>query len=115
VSTSATERCAHRSHHHPWLRRGRLGEGWRLLPINVTGATAAIAPDIGFRGQIARGFALMSRTLEALAHVQEEIDEPIIQAPVDSTGAGEMYTPASSTLPVYNLGGGQRRPAREVK
>jgi hypothetical protein len=67
------------------------------------------------RGQIARGFALMSRTLEALAHVQEEIDEPIIQAPVDSTGAGEMYTPASSTLPVYNLGGGQRRPAREVK
>jgi hypothetical protein len=37
----------------------------------------------------------MSRTLEALAHVQEEIDEPIIQASVDSTGAGGMYTPAS--------------------
>lgn len=52
-------------------------EAGRALPINVTGAIAAIASDIGFRWQIARGFALMSRTLGALAHVQEEMDEPI--------------------------------------
>lgn len=49
----------------------------RRLPVNVTGAIAAIASDIGFRWQIARGFALMSRTLGSLAHIQEEIDEPL--------------------------------------
>jgi citrate synthase len=52
-------------------------ESGRLLPVNVTGAIAAIASDIGFRWQIARGFALMSRTLGALAHVQEEMDAPM--------------------------------------
>ena len=49
----------------------------RRLPVNVTGAIAAIASDIGFRWEIVRGFALMSRTLGALAHIQEEIDEPL--------------------------------------
>jgi len=52
-------------------------EAGRRLPVNVTGAIAAIASDIGFRWQVARGFALMSRTLGALAHIQEEIDEPL--------------------------------------
>jgi citrate synthase len=52
-------------------------ESGRRLPVNVTGAIAAIASDIGFRWQIARGFALMSRTLGALAHIQEEMDSPL--------------------------------------
>lgn len=52
-------------------------EAGRMLPVNVTGAIAAIASDIGFRWEIVRGFALMSRTLGALAHIQEEIDEPL--------------------------------------
>jgi len=51
--------------------------GGRPLPPNVTGAIAAIASDIGFRWQITRGFALIARTLGALAHIQEEMDEPI--------------------------------------
>ena len=49
----------------------------RLLPVNVTGAIAAIASDMGFRWQITRSFALIGRVLGALAHIQEEIDEPI--------------------------------------
>lgn len=49
----------------------------RHLRVNVTGAIAAISSDLGFRWEIARGFALMSRTLGALAHVQEEIDAPL--------------------------------------
>jgi Citrate synthase len=49
----------------------------RLLPVNVTGAIAAIASDMGFRWQITRSFALIGRVLGALAHIQEEMDEPI--------------------------------------
>jgi citrate synthase len=49
----------------------------RLLPVNVTGAIAAIASDMGFRWEITRAFALIGRTLGALAHIQEEMDEPI--------------------------------------
>jgi citrate synthase len=49
----------------------------RPLPVNVTGAIASIASDMGFRWQITRGFALIARTLGALAHIQEEMDEPI--------------------------------------
>lgn len=47
------------------------------LPVNVTGAIAAIASDLGFRWQITRGFALIGRTLGALGHIQEEMDDPI--------------------------------------
>jgi citrate synthase len=49
----------------------------RLLPVNVTGAIAAIASDMGFRWQITRSFALIGRVLGALAHIQEEMDDPI--------------------------------------
>ncbi|MCI0345953.1 MAG: citryl-CoA lyase [Chloroflexi bacterium] len=49
----------------------------RPLPINVTGAIAAIASDMGFRWEITRGFALIGRTLGALGHIQEEMDDPI--------------------------------------
>lgn len=49
----------------------------RPLPVNVTGAIASIASDMGFRWEITRGFALIGRVLGALAHIQEEMDEPI--------------------------------------
>jgi citrate synthase len=49
----------------------------RPLPVNVTGAIAAVASDMGFRWEITRAFALIGRTLGALAHIQEEMDEPI--------------------------------------
>jgi citrate synthase len=46
----------------------------RLLPVNVTGAIAAITSDMGFRWEIVRGFALIGRVLGALGHIQEEMD-----------------------------------------
>lgn len=49
----------------------------RLLPVNVTGGIAAVASDMGFRWEITRAFALIGRTLGALAHIQEEMDEPM--------------------------------------
>lgn len=49
----------------------------RPLPVNVTGAIASIASDMGFRWEITRAFALIGRTLGALGHIQEEMDEPI--------------------------------------
>jgi citrate synthase len=49
----------------------------RPLPVNVTGAIAAVASDMGFRWRITRAFALIGRTLGALAHIQEEMDDPI--------------------------------------
>ncbi|MEX2548015.1 MAG: citryl-CoA lyase [Chloroflexota bacterium] len=58
----------------------RAGRG---LPVNVTGAIAAIASDMGFRWEITRAFALIGRTLGALAHIQEEMDEPISDALIE--------------------------------
>jgi L-ascorbate metabolism protein UlaG (beta-lactamase superfamily) len=70
---------------HPWYepleriaalageRRGRL------LPVNVTGAIAAIASDMGFRWEMTKSFALIGRTLGALGHIQEEMERPMVE------------------------------------
>lgn len=52
----------------------------RALPVNVTGAIASIASDLGFRWEITRAFALIGRTLGALGHIQEEMEAPISDA-----------------------------------
>jgi len=65
----------------------------RPLPVNVTGAIAAIASDIGFRWQITRGFALIGRTLGALGHIQEEMDEPISDELIRDIQASVSYEP----------------------
>ena len=65
----------------------------RPLPPNVTGAIAAIASDMGFRWQITRAFALIGRTLGALGHIQEEMDEPISDELVRGIQAHVDYEP----------------------
>jgi citrate synthase len=47
------------------------------LPINVTGAIAAISMDMGFHWQMSKSFAILGRALGGLAHVGEEIRRPI--------------------------------------
>lgn len=70
------------------------GTRWaRPLPVNVTGAIAAIASDIGFRWEITRAFALIGRTLGALGHIQEEMDEPIADELVRQIQASVEYEP----------------------
>lgn len=47
------------------------------LPVNVTGAIAAISMDMGIHWQMSKSFAILGRALGGLAHVGEEIRRPI--------------------------------------
>jgi citrate synthase len=67
----------------------------RALPVNVTGAIAAIASDMGFRWEITKGFALIGRTLGALAHIQEEMAEPISDELVREIQRSVVYNPGA--------------------
>ena len=49
----------------------------RHIPINVTGAIAAVLMDIGFEFPILRGFALISRSAGLVAHIDEERKSPL--------------------------------------
>jgi citrate synthase len=52
----------------------------RPLPINATGAIAAILLELGVPWQLHRGFALISRTAGLIAHIDEEREAPITPA-----------------------------------
>jgi citrate synthase len=65
----------------------------RFLPVNVTGAIAAIASDMGFRWQITRAFALIGRVLGALGHIQEEMDEPLSDELIRQIQRSVAYEP----------------------
>ena len=52
----------------------RLG---RRLPVNVTGAIAAVASDLGLPWPMSKAFAIIGRTLGAMAHIGEEIRNPM--------------------------------------
>lgn len=49
----------------------------RALPLNVTGAVGALASEMGIRWQICRGLGLMARPIGLVAHLLEEMDEPM--------------------------------------
>lgn len=49
----------------------------RAFPPNVTGAIAAVALDMGVPWQLTKGFALIGRTLGTIAHLGEEIKNPM--------------------------------------
>jgi citrate synthase len=51
----------------------------RRLPVNVTGAIGAIALDMGLPWQLTKAFALIGRTLGAVAHIGEEIRRPMAE------------------------------------
>lgn len=52
----------------------------KRLPINVTGAVAAILLELGVPWRLHRGFALISRSAGLVAHVGEELTSPITPA-----------------------------------
>lgn len=62
------------------LRRiARAAEAQRghRLPVNVTGAIAAVASDLGLPWPMSKAFAIIGRTLGAMAHIGEEIRNPM--------------------------------------
>ena len=49
----------------------------RRLPVNVTGAIAAVASDLGLPWPMSKAFAIIGRTLGTMAHIGEEIRNPM--------------------------------------
>ena len=67
----------------------------RPLPVNATGAIGAIASELEIPWRVTRGIAVMARAIGLVAHIQEEMDEPMaaeIWSRVEGEAAGSNPT-----------------------
>jgi citrate synthase len=63
----------------------------RAFPPNVTGAIGAIGLDMGIPWQLTKGFALIGRTLGTIAHIGEEIKNPMARNISNAIRAALVY------------------------
>ncbi len=49
----------------------------RPLPVNATGAIAAVASEMGIPWRVCRGLAVMARAIGLVGHVREEMEAPM--------------------------------------
>lgn len=65
----------------------------RELPVNATGAIAAILCELEIPWQVGRGLAVMARAIGLVAHIQEELTEPL---------AGEIWNRVEDEASQHN-------------
>ncbi|CRE13447.1 citrate synthase [Bordetella pertussis] len=50
-----------------------------VLPVNATGALAALASELGIAWQLCRGIAVIGRAVGLVGHIAEELRNPIAE------------------------------------
>ncbi|MEA2454849.1 MAG: citrate synthase [Thermoleophilaceae bacterium] len=68
----------------------------RHLPVNADGACGALLSNVGYDWRITRGFALIARSAGLVAHLWEEIQNPVGAAIMARIKAGVDYQPAEA-------------------
>ncbi|MBZ0231829.1 MAG: citryl-CoA lyase, partial [Deltaproteobacteria bacterium] len=68
----------------------------RAVPVNATGAIAALVVDAGLPPGILRGIALISRCAGLVAHIAEEQAAPAMRTLWEAAEAAVPYQPPRS-------------------